>query len=240
VTVESSNLSGNYRVIGGIKMKRLLSGFAFTIFLLGAIFCPMQQSSASQSDKIRIALLNRGMSPLKEIPASSFDSFERKFVETNHITVLIDLAEMAKSGSLAYWAPDIDVTENFIKSYKENEKTGTMPLLDTPIPETKAARLDMAVFHEKIRRLAKVYKEVDEKFKSRPVTPALKEEYVKTIEEQTKPIRQSLLLALTAFAKERDFNLILNTAGARPPSISALPSIDITKSFIEKYNKDNP
>jgi hypothetical protein len=69
-------------------MKRLLPGFAFIIFLLGSLFCSMQQSSASQSDKLRIALFNRQLSPLKEMPASSFDSFERKFVERNNINVL--------------------------------------------------------------------------------------------------------------------------------------------------------
>lgn len=221
-------------------MKRLLPGFAFMIFLLASFFCSMQQSSASQSDKIRIALFNRGMSPLKEMPASSFDSFERKFVETNNISVLINLAEVVNSGSLVYWAPELDVTENFIKSYKENEKTGTMPLLETPIPETKTARIDFLVFPEKIRRLARVYKEVDQKFKNLSPTPALKEEYLKSIDEQTKRIQDSLFLALAAFAEERNINLILNTAGTRPPRISALPSIDITKSFIEKYNKDNP
>jgi Skp family chaperone for outer membrane proteins len=221
-------------------MKRLLPGFAFMIFLLGLFFCSMQQSSASQSDKIRIALFNRQMSPLKEMPASSFDSFERKFVEKNNISVLLNLAEVLNSGSLVYWAPELDVTENFIKSYKENEKTGTMPLLEAPIPETKTARIDMPVFPEKIRRLARVYKEVDQKFINRARTPTLKEEYMKSVDEQTKPIRDSLFLALAAFAKERNINLILNTAGTRPSSIGALPSIDITKSFIEKYNKDNP
>lgn len=222
-------------------MKRLLPGFAFMIFLLGSFFfCSMQESSASQSDKLRIALFNRGMSPLKEMPASSFDSFERKFVEQNNISVLLNLAEVVNSGSLLYWAPDLDVTENFIKSYKENEKTGTMPLLETPIPETKTARIDMLVFPEKIKRLARVYKEVDQKFINRPRTPTLKEEYMKSIDEQTKAIRDSLFLALAAFAKERNFNMILNTSGTRPSSIGALPSIDITKSFIDKYNKDNP
>ncbi|HXI94105.1 MAG TPA: hypothetical protein VNO24_29380, partial [Blastocatellia bacterium] len=66
------------------------------------------------------------------------------------------------------------------------------------------------------------------------------EEYGKFVDEQTKPIRDSLFLALAAFAKERNINLILSMAGTRPSSIGALPSIDITKSFIEKYNKDNP
>ena len=221
-------------------MKRLLPGFAFLIFLLGSFFCSMQQSSASQSDKLRIAVFNRGMSPLKEMPASSFDSFERKFVEKNNISVLLDLAELVNSGTLVYWAPELDVTENFIKSYKENEKTGTMPLLETPIPETNTARIDMFVFPEKIRRLARVYKEVDQKLKNRSPTPTLKKEYMKSVDEQTKPIRDSLFLALAAFAKERNINLILSTAGTRPSSIGALPSIDITKSFIEKYNKDNP
>jgi hypothetical protein len=221
-------------------MKRLLPGFAFMIFLLGSFFCSMQQSSASQSDKIRIAVFNRGMSPLNELPASSFDSFERKFVEKNNISVLLDLAEVANSGTLVYWAPELDVTENFIKSYKENEKTGTMPLLETPIWETKAARIDLFVFPQKIRRLARVYKEADQKFKNRSPTPALKEEYAKFVDEQAKPIRDSLFLALTAFAKERNINLILSAAGTRPSSIGALPTIDITKSFIEKYNKDNP
>jgi hypothetical protein len=180
------------------------------------------------------------MSPLNELPASSFDSFERKFVEKNNISVLLDLAEVANSGTLVYWAPELDVTENFIKSYKENEKTGTMPLLETPIWETKAARIDLFVFPQKIRRLARVYKEADQKFKNRSPTPALKEEYAKFVDEQAKPIRDSLFLALTAFAKERNINLILSAAGTRPSSIGALPTIDITKSFIEKYNKDNP
>jgi len=221
-------------------MKRLLPGFAFIIFLLGSLFCSMQHSRASQSDKLRIAFYNRQMSPLNEMPASSFDSFERKFVEKNNINVLLNLAEFVNSGSLIYWAPELDVTENFIKSYKENEKTGTMPLLETPIPETKPARMDMLVFPQKIRRLARVYKEADQKFLSRPRTPTLKEEYGKFVDEQTKPIRDSLFLALAAFAKERNINLILSMAGTRPSSIGALPSIDITKSFIEKYNKDNP
>jgi hypothetical protein len=210
------------------------------IFLLGSFFCSMQLSSASQSDKIRIALFNRGQSPLKEMPASSFDSFERKFVERNNIQVLLNLAEAVNRESLVYWTADLDVTENLIKSYKEYEKTATMPLLETPIPETRAARIDIPVFPEKIRRYARVFKEAEQKFKNPSPTPAQKEEQWKYVNEQSKPIRDSLFLALAAFAKERNINLILNTAGTRPSSISALPSIDITRSFIDKYNKDNP
>jgi hypothetical protein len=154
--------------------------------------------------------------------------------------VLLNLAELANSGSLIYWAPELDVTENFIKSYKENEKTGTIPLLETPIPETKPARIDLLVFPQKIKRLARVYKEVDQKFKNASPTPTLKESYEKSIDEQTKPIRDSLYLALDAFAKERNIKIIFNTAGTLHPSIASFPSIDVTKSFIEKYNKDNP
>ena len=221
-------------------MKRPLPGFAFMIFLLGSFFCSIQLSSASQSDKMRIALFNRAKSPLKEMPASSFDSFERTFVEKNNLHVLLNLAEVVNRESILYWTPELDVTEILIKSYKEYEKTATMPLLETPIPETRAARIDVRVFYEKITRFARVYKEAEQKFKNRPPTPTLEEEYRKFVDEQTKPIRDSLFLALTAFAKERNINLILNTAGTRPPSIGALSAIDITKLFIEKYNKDNP
>ena len=221
-------------------MKRLLPGFAFMIFLLGSFFYSMQLSSASQSDKIRIALFNRGKSPLKEIPAFSFDSFQKKFVEKNNIHVLLNLAEVVNGEWLVYWTPELDVTENLIKSYNEHEKTGAVPLLETPVPEARAARIDVYGFPEKISRFARVFKEVKQKFKNRSSTPTLEEESRKFVDEQTKPIRDSLFLALAAFAKERNFNLILNTAGTRPSSVGALPSIDITQSFIDKYNKDNP
>jgi hypothetical protein len=88
--------------------------------------------------------------------------------------------------------------------------------------------------------LARVYKEVDQKFKNVSPTPTLKESYEKSIDEQTKPIRDSLYLALDAFAKERNIKIIFNTAGRLHPGIASFPSIDVTKSFIEKYNKDNP
>lgn len=218
-------------------MNRLWPGFALTVFLLGSFFCLMQESNASQSDKTRIALFNREKSPLKEVPASSFDSFEKKFVEKNQITVLLDLAELTKSGSILYWTPELDVTEHLIKSYQENEKTATMPLLETPVPETKAAKMDVSVFPEKIRRMTRVYREMAQKLKNLSPTPELEEQLKKSMEEQTKPIRDSLVQALAAFAKERNINLIFSIAGTLPSSIGALPSIDITKSFIEKYNK---
>jgi outer membrane protein len=57
-------------------------------------------------------------------------------------------------------------------------------------------------------------------------------------EEVMRPIEQDVFNAITAFAQQRGFSIVIDTA--RVPVLYVADSLDITKDFIAEYNRTRP
>jgi Skp family chaperone for outer membrane proteins len=56
----------------------------------------------------------------------------------------------------------------------------------------------------------------------------------------TDPIYEDINTALTAFAKQRNVNIILDASKLRGAMLVVNEQVDITKAFIAEYNSKNP
>jgi Skp family chaperone for outer membrane proteins len=173
------------------------------------------------------------------VPQSDIDALQRKFTEENHVDILLDLAELSKEGLVLWWNPEVDVTKRFIEACSEYQKTGAMPLVKTAIPKASIAVLNMqAMLDGKtgIKQLAKRFKEANQKFPNVYTSASEKEAFDKYFKE----VRDSIYEAFEAFAKERGFNFVFNSSAQPNLSIYSLPSTDITRLFVDKYNRLHP
>lgn len=187
---------------------------------------------------LRVVFLNKSALPPIKAAQSEIDIFQKKFTEENRVNVLLDLAEFANKGLALWWTPEVDVTQNFIEAYKEYQTTGIMPLVKTTIPKASMAVLDIQAFYDGktgIKQLVRRIKEATQKFPDRN-SPSQREEFNNYLKEA----RDALFKALDAFAKERGFNFVFNASGQLPPSLASVASIDITRLFIDQYNRLHP
>jgi len=69
-----------------------------------------------------------------------------------------------------------------------------------------------------------------------------KADYDRTIDAQTKPVRDKLFQFLNTYAGQRGIVLVINLAGAAQTGSLAYwnPGTDITDDFVAEYNKANP
>ena len=187
----------------------------------------------------RIVLCDNSALSQFKVPQSDIDALQSKFTKDNHVDVFLDLAELVRGGLVLWWNPEVDVTKRFVEACSEYQKTGALLLETTTIPKASIAILSTdAMFDDKtgIKQIAKRFKEAIQKFPNARKSASEREAFDKYLKEANGPIFE----ALDAFAKERGFNLIFNSTAQQNLSVYSLPSTDISRVFIDKYNKLHP
>jgi Skp family chaperone for outer membrane proteins len=220
-------------------------GITLLVYSLGAAFPtqnPVNKQAAPDIAKDggpKIVLFNNSALSQFKMPQSDIDALQSKFTKDNHVDLLLDLAELTRNGLVLWWIPEVDVTKTFVEACREYKKTGAMLVIKTTIPKASIAILNMqAIFDGKtgIKQVAKRIKEAYQKFPKAYTSASEKEAFDKYLKEGNGPIFE----ALEAFAKERGFNFVFNSSAQPNLSIYSLPSTDITRLFIDKYNRLHP
>ena len=210
---------------------------------LGAILSaqtPVNQSAGATTDVgLRVAFLNKSALSQLKAAQSDIDTFQSKFIGVNQIDILLDLAELANKGIALWWLPEVDVTQSFIEAYKEYQTTGKVPTAKTPIPKARAAVLDIQALYDSktgIKQLARRLKEAAQKFPNQRTSPSEKEGF----DNYLKEARDALFKALDGFAKESGYTLVINASVRLPEDLTSVPKSDMTRAFIDKYNRLHP
>jgi len=243
---------GRALAVHGESQEKLVTMLRITLlaFSLGTTF-PIQdpvhkqaapgntEAGRNKDGRRRIVLFDNSALSQFNLPQSDIDALQRKFTQENHVDILLDLVELFKQGLVLWWIPEVEVTNRFIEACREYKKTGAIPLMKTTVPEASIAILNVqAMFDGKtgIKQLAKRIKEANQKFPNASTSASEKEAFDKYLKE----VRGSIFEALAAFAKERGFNFVFNVSAQSNLSIYSLPSTDMTRPFIDNYNRLHP
>lgn len=185
----------------------------------------------------RVVLVNTSLPEFTAIQPQ-IDALQKKFTEQNQIDIFLDLAPLAKNGLILWWSLDIDATKSFIEACKEFQNMQTMTPIKPAIPAASIAVLDAQAMYDPNSGIKQLVRRIKEAARRFPNPNDQKDK--KAFDDFLKEVKDSMFQALEAFAKENGFNLVFNTSAQANLSVYSLQSTDITRRFIDNYNRLHP